>query len=131
MKLSRPQFVISALFVALIYALSAKLGLTLAIVAQQVTVVWPPTGIALSAVVLFGYRMWPAIAVGAFIANITTSAHLVTSLGIAAGNTLEAIVGAYLLNRLIQFQPSLGRFRDIFGFISLGEIGRASCRERV
>ncbi len=113
---------LAALIVTGVYVVCAKLGLTLAIVAQQVTVVWPPTGIALAAVVLFGYRIWPAIAVGAFIANITTSTPAITSLGIATGNTLEAIAAAYLLKRFVRFQPSLARFRDIFGLISAGAI---------
>jgi PAS domain S-box-containing protein len=110
------------LVTAVLYIASAKWGLTLAFVAEQVSVVWPPTGIALCAVLLFGYRIWPAIAVGAFIANVTTHAPVVTSLCIAAGNTLEAVVGGYLLNRIVGFRPSLERLRDIFGLIFCGAI---------
>jgi PAS domain S-box-containing protein len=69
-----------------------------------------------------GYRIWPAIAVGAFVANLTTPTPALTSLGIAAGNTLEALLGAYLLNRLVGIQPSLKRFRDLFGLIFFGAI---------
>src|SRR5262245_7353006 len=108
------------LLTAAVYVAAAKLGLTLAFVAEQVTVVWPPTGIALSAVLVFGYRIWPGIALGAFIANFTTNAPATTSLGIATGNTLEALVGAYLLNRYVRFQPALERFRDLFGLIFFG-----------
>jgi two-component system CheB/CheR fusion protein len=110
------------LMTAAAYIASAKLGLTLAFVAQQVTVVWPPTGIALAAVLLLGYRIWPFIAFGAFIANITTHTPVITSLGIATGNTLEALAGAILLRRIIGIDPSLHRFRDIFGIVVFGGI---------
>lgn len=111
-----------ALLVAAAYVVTARMGLSLAFVAEQVTVVWPPTGIALSAVLLLGFRIWPAIFVGAFIANILTNAPPLTSLGIATGNTLEAVGGAFLLNRFVGFRPSLERFRDVFGLIFFGAV---------
>jgi PAS domain S-box-containing protein len=120
MKPTPAKYVGIALITAAVYVAGAKMGLTLAFVAEQVTVVWPPTGIALCAVLLFGYRIWPAIALGAFLANITTNAPAIASLGIAAGNTLEALLGAYLLNRFVRFRPSLERFRDVFGLIVFG-----------
>jgi two-component system CheB/CheR fusion protein len=116
------RYVLLQLATAVVYVVAAKMGLKLAFVAEQITVVWPATGIALSAVLLLGYGIWPAIAIGAFIANITTNAPAITSLGIAAGNTLEALVGAYLLNRFVGFRPSLERFRDFFGLIFFGAI---------
>src|SRR5436189_3899959 len=79
---------------------AAKAGLQFAFANQSVTSIWPPTGLALAAVLIWGYRMWPAIAVGAFFANITTAGPLPAVLGIATGNTLEALAGAYLLGRL-------------------------------
>lgn len=119
MKKDRLQYVIVVLITVTVYVTAAKMGLTLAFVAEQITVVWPPTGIALCAVLLIGYRIWPAIALGA-IANITTNTPATASLGIATGNTLEALVGAYLLNRFVGIQPALHRFRDIFGLIFFG-----------
>lgn len=116
---ARIQYLGLGLLTTAVYIASAKLGLTLAFVAEQVTVVWPPTGIALCAALILGYRVWPAIWIGAFIANITTNAPAITSIGIATGNTLEAVVGALLLNKLVSFRPSLHRFRDIFGLILL------------
>ena len=108
------------LLTAAVYIVTARMGLSLAFVADQVTVVWPPTGIALCAVLLFGYRIWPFITIGAFVANILTSTPLLTSLGIATGNTLEALAGAWLLKSIVGFQPSLERFRDVFGLIFFG-----------
>src|SRR6185436_11011499 len=69
-----------------------------------------------------GFRIWPFIFFGAFIANITTNTPLLTSIGIASGNTLEALTAAWLLQRFVGFDRSLHRFRDIFGLIFCGAI---------
>jgi signal transduction histidine kinase/integral membrane sensor domain MASE1 len=99
-----------------IYYLSAKLGLLLAVVNPSATAMWPPTGIALAALLLLGYRVWPAIFIGAFLANITTAGSVATSIGIALGNTLEGISGAYLLNRFANGRNAFNRPLDIFKF---------------
>src|SRR5438093_1488755 len=88
---------------AAVYLVAAKLGLKLAIVNDYATAVWPPTGIALSALLLWGYRLWPGVLIGAFLANVTTGAAVtlpatLASAGIATGNTLEALLGAYLVS---------------------------------
>ena len=80
-----------------VYFAAGKLGLRLAFEHASATAVWPPTGIALAAMLLFGYRMWPAIFVGAFLVNATTAGSVWTSLGIAAGNTLEGLLGVWLV----------------------------------
>src|SRR5215472_10397842 len=98
---------------------AARLGLTMAFVAEQVTAVWPPTGIALAALLLFGYRLWPGIALGAFLANATAHEPRATAAGIALGNTLEALLGAWLLRRLVQFDPALGRVKDVLSLVVL------------
>jgi PAS domain S-box-containing protein len=85
--------------VALAYFVLAKLGLRLASVNPSATPIWPPTGIALAAVLLGGPRMWPAIFAAAFAANATTAGTLTTSACIALGNTLEAVVGSLLIER--------------------------------
>ncbi len=100
------------------YLGAAKLGLSMAFEAEQVTAVWPPTGIALAAILLFGRRMWPGIALGAFIANVTTNETIPTAAGIAIGNTLEALVGATLLRR-VGFRESLERVQDVTAFVIL------------
>jgi serine phosphatase RsbU (regulator of sigma subunit)/integral membrane sensor domain MASE1/anti-sigma regulatory factor (Ser/Thr protein kinase) len=91
---------------------AAKLGLDLAFSAKSVTAVWPPTGIALAALVLWGYRLWPGVALGALLANSWTGVPFYTVLGITVGNTLEALVGTYLLRRA-GFRPSIDRVRDV------------------
>lgn len=98
---------------------AAKLGLSMAFVAEQVTVVWPPTGVALAALLLFGYRLWPGISIGAFLANLSANAPIGTAAGIAVGNTLEALLGAWLLRRVVRFDTALERARDVFGLVFL------------
>jgi signal transduction histidine kinase len=104
---------------ATIYFVAARLGLMMDAVAGFATLVWPPTGIALAALLLGGYRLWPGILIGAFVANLSTGAPLLAALGIGVGNTLEAVVGTYLLRRIPGFRPSLDRLRDVLGLIVL------------
>ena len=75
---------------AIIYVIAGKIGLNLASLHASASPVWPPAGIALAAILLLGYRAWPAIFVGAFLVNLTTAGDIVTSVAIATGNTLEA-----------------------------------------
>ena len=83
--------------VALAYFVLAKLGLQLASVHPSASPIWAPTGFALAVVLLGGPRLWPAVFIGAFAANATTAGTLETSLLIALGNTLEAVVGGLLI----------------------------------
>lgn len=105
-----------AIFLGLIaaYFLAGKLGLMMAFVNPSATPVWPPTGIALAALLLLGYRVWPAVFVGAFLVNVTTAGSVATSIGIAAGNSLEALLGAYLVNRFANGRKLFDKPHDIF-----------------
>jgi signal transduction histidine kinase len=106
--------------VAVAYFLAAKLGLTLATVGVTVTLVWPPSGVAVAAMLLLGPRVWPGVAIGAFLANVTTDAPLAVALFTAVGNPLEAVVATLLLRRTVDFQPSLERVRDVIALTLLG-----------
>ena len=107
---------------AAIYFVAGKLGLRLASVNTSATAVWAPTGIALAAFLILGYRVWPAVLVSAFLVNLTTAGSLVTSISIGAGNTLEGIVGAYLVNRFANGRNALQRAPDVFKFAALTAI---------
>ena len=96
------------------YFVAGKLGLRLAFVHPSSTAVWAPAGIALAAFLIFGYRVWPAIALGAFLVNLTTAGSLATSLAIAVGNTLEGLLGAYLVERFAHGARACGRAQDVF-----------------
>jgi PAS domain S-box-containing protein len=97
------------------YFALARGGLALASINPSASPVWPPTGLALAAVLLCGYRVWPAIFAGAFAANATTAVSAEIALPIALGNTLEALVSGALLRRwsggLATFETPLGVVR--------------------
>jgi integral membrane sensor domain MASE1 len=115
---SRRATLLACVAVGLAYFGAAKLGLELAFATPNVTAIWPPAGIALAALVLGGPRLWPGVALGAFLANVTTDVPLYTTLGITLGNTLEALAGSWLLRRA-GFRPSLPRLADAFMLVTL------------
>src|SRR5881628_1588239 len=101
---------------AIIYFIVGKLGLMLASLHASASPVWPSAGIALAATLLFGYRVWPAIFVGAFLVNVTTAGNVATSFAIAAGNTLEVLVGAWLVNQFASGKNFCDRPQGVFKF---------------
>ncbi len=102
-----------------IYFGAARLGLSLDAVGGVAAAVWPPTGIALAALLLGGYRLWPGVAVGAFLVNVFAGVPALAACGMAAGNTLEALVASALLVRVVRFHPSLDRLQDVVGLVGL------------
>src|SRR3984893_9250903 len=101
---------------AAVYFAAGKLGLKLAFVNASATAVWPCTGIALAAFLILGYRVWPTILAGAFLVNWTTAGSVATSLGISVGNTLEGVVGCYLVTRFAAGRKAFERAQDVFKF---------------
>jgi PAS domain S-box-containing protein len=100
----------------LVYFIAGKFGLMLASLHASASPVWPPAGIALAALLVLGYRAWPAIFVGAFLVNVTTAGNVATSLAVASGNTLEALVGAWLVNRFAGGTTVFDRPQGVFKF---------------
>lgn len=98
------------------YALAAKLSLRLASVHPSASPFWPPTGIAIATLLILGQRFWPAIFVGAFLVNLTTAGTALTSLGIALGNTLEALLASYLVVRFAKGRHAFENSWDILRF---------------
>jgi PAS domain S-box-containing protein len=113
------RYAASVATLALLYLAAGRFGLSLAAMHANVSLVWPPTGLSLAALLLFGYRPWPGITIGAFLVNALTDVPLGTAAGIAVGNTLEALSGVYLLRRFVGFRNSLERLRDVLGFVGL------------
>ena len=99
------------------YIIAARFGLSFDPVARFATLVWPPTGIAIAALVIFGSRLWPGIFIGAIVANMLTGAPWAVAIGIAIGNTLEAVAGVYVLRRVPGFTRSLETFGTVLGLI--------------
>jgi signal transduction histidine kinase/CheY-like chemotaxis protein/HPt (histidine-containing phosphotransfer) domain-containing protein len=106
--------------VCVIYIAAGKLGLSLAFVHKSATALWPPSGIALAAMLVFGPRIAPAIFAGALVVNVTTDGNALTSLVIAGGNTLEALAGSWLVNRFAGGPRAFLRVRNVFTFAALG-----------
>jgi len=104
---------------ALVYFAAARLGLRLAYLNPSTTPVWPATGIALAALLVVGYRASPAIWLGAFLANVATTGSLVSSAGIAVGNTGEALAGAWFVNRFAGGRHAMERSTHLFRFAVL------------
>jgi PAS domain S-box-containing protein len=114
---SRWRYLAAVALTAAVYFVAGKFGLSLASVHTNVSPVWPPTGLALAAVLLFGIRIWPGIFLGALLVNLTTPIPITAAAVIALGNTFEAVVGSRLL-RAFGFRNSLDRARDVFKFVS-------------
>ncbi|HLZ49875.1 MAG TPA: MASE1 domain-containing protein [Candidatus Acidoferrum sp.] len=117
----RRDFLIG-LVLCIVYIVAGKLSLGLASVNPSATPVWPPTGIAIAALLALGTRFWPAIFVGAFVVNLTTAGSALTSLGIALGNTLEALLAAHLVTRFANGRHAFERTRDILKFSLYGAV---------
>ena len=119
-RVTSRAYLLRVLVLAGTYFALAKAGLHVASVGHSVTLVWPPTGLALAALLLGSRRLWPGVALGAFLANATTAGvSPLTAAVIAAGNTLEAVVGATLVQR-VSFRPQLDEARDVLRFAFFG-----------
>jgi PAS domain S-box-containing protein len=106
-----------SLIVAIVYFAGAELGLSVASVHENVTPVWPPTGIAIASLLIFGRRVWPGVFLGALGANLLTHLPIGSAIGIATGNTLEAVVAYSLLQRSKQWRNSFDSVGEILAFV--------------
>ncbi|MFJ3927400.1 MASE1 domain-containing protein [Streptomyces sp. NPDC090022] len=109
------------LAVAAVYYGAAQVGLLLQLVRDQVTPLWPPTGVALAGLLLLGMRVWPGIALGAFFVNVVLGPSLISVLAITAGNTLAPVCAALML-RGAGFRNELDRLRDVLALVFLGAL---------
>lgn len=103
-----------------LYFLGGLVGKETSFLSGSVALVWPPAGIALAAILLFGYRFWPGVALGAVLFSLMNGTPFgFFTLGTAIGNTMGAIVCAYLLKKFIAFDNAMERTRDVTGYIGL------------
>lgn len=113
--------------VAILYTITGKLGFSLAIAPGNVTTVWPPSGIALAAIMLGGYGLWPGIWFGSLAVNLWFFAEMgplafrpfAAALGIATGSTLQAILGAFLIQHFTRTRNPFDDPRNVFKFTSI------------
>lgn len=103
------------------YCVAGKLGqATTSVRSNNLGPVWPAYGIALASVLRCGYRIWPALFLGSFVVAFSSPEPAITALGQAAGTTLAAVTGTFLLRRIAGFDNSLSRLRDAFALVLLG-----------
>jgi len=114
-----PQQLLVTTLLALAYWASAQLGLLFTTEGTYASLIWPPAGISLAALLVFGYRTWPGVFAGALLAELSLGLPFAVAALIAAGNTLEALAGSYLLRRIRGFDPALIRLRDLLALIVL------------
>ncbi len=112
----RPGALLAAVVLAVVYFVAAKLSLKLAFLNASASPVWPPAGVAVAALILFGYRLWPGIFVGAFLANVFTAGNILSSIAIAAGNTLESLTAVWLIRQTANGTGAFDRAYDVFRF---------------
>jgi PAS domain S-box-containing protein len=104
------------------YVVGGAFGLSLAFVHVSATAVWPPTGIAIASLLLFGLRFWPAVFAGAFIVNVEPSG-IAASIGIGVGNTAEAAAAAALVQRYAGGVRAFTRAADLFKYVLIAAVG--------
>lgn len=102
------------------YIASGWFGLEFASYQEHATLIWPPTGICLAALIIGGRRLWIGVWLGAFTLSLMNGSPVSVCLGIAAGNTLMPLVGALLLERVFDFRPTLERVRDVVALVLAG-----------
>ncbi|HZV76629.1 MAG TPA: MASE1 domain-containing protein [Candidatus Babeliales bacterium] len=115
--------VVGSLLLATAYVSGAMVGFSTALSIKQVTAIWPPTGIAVAAMLLWGVRLWPGVWLGAFISNTLTGEPTWTAAAIAAGNTLGPLATVALLRRAFDFDNGLERVGDVLALIASGAAG--------
>ena len=109
------------------YFIAGRLGqATTNIRSSNLGPVWPAYGVAVAAILLFGYRIWPAVASAAFLVAFLSPESYLTALGQSAGSTIAALAGCFLLRRVANFDNAISRLRDALALVLLGGLASAA-----
>jgi integral membrane sensor domain MASE1 len=122
MKIPAWRWLLTVVVVATIYFVTGQMGLLVSYKEVNVTLVWPPAGIALGAMLLYGYSVWPGIAVGQLAILITLHSPVEMMLSVPLGNALAAIVGTWLLSQPFVFNKRMDRVYDVLTLIGVGAV---------
>ena len=109
-------------FLALVYFSAAEIGLSLASVHTNVTPVWPPAGIAIASLLIFGRKLWPGIFAGALAANLMTNIPIASAFSIAIGNTVLPLLAYWLLLRVVRWRESLDSVSEVLVFVACAAV---------
>jgi signal transduction histidine kinase len=112
----RPPLYVCFVLLASVYVITGKFGLSVAFYHASASAVWPPAGLALAALLLWGIELWPAVFIGAFLVNFSASGSLAANFAIAAGNTLETVLGAWLIRQYADGPYVFRSAQSIFKF---------------
>ena len=122
-RFAKAEYLLGIFLLAGAYFVTGRFGLSLAFEPEQVTLIWPPAGIAVAALILFGRKMWPAIFIGAFAVNITQNEPFFVAFMIACGNTMAGLSAEYLIRRVVSdFHPTLYRMKGFVAFVLCGAL---------
>src|SRR5205823_4828940 len=123
-KFSSGEYIPKLLVAAVAYFGAGRLGLAVPFTSSNVSAIWPAAGVALAVILLWGYRIAPGIALGAFAVNFVTGIPWISAVGIATGTTLSAVFGGYLF-RHFSHKDNLhpARLRDILVLILVALLG--------
>ena len=116
------QYPIQIVILASLYVAGGWLGLSVAVHSEHVTLIWPPTGLSIAALILYGWRLWPGVLLGCLTLNTLTEISFPVGLAIAIGNTLEALVGSSVMVHYFFFRPTLARVRDVVVLLVVGGV---------
>jgi signal transduction histidine kinase len=124
------KYAIQIVVLALLYVATGWIGLSLDQYSEHESLIWPPSGLALAALILYGRRLWPGVLLGSITLNVIVggdhSAGLAvaipTGLAVAVGNMLEALVGSWLMVEYFGFRPTLARIRDVVVLLVVGGV---------
>ena len=119
------RWTLTFVLVLVAYVAAGEIGLAVPFTSGNVSPLWPPAGVALGAMLVFGYRIWPAVACGALIVNYFSPIPPIAAAGITVGNTVGPLCGTWLLRRRPAFYPSLTRLQDVLALSLLGTLGAA------
>jgi signal transduction histidine kinase len=116
------SWLLKVLALAVVYHLAARVGLSLAYVQINTSPVWPPTGIALAALLLFGVEIWPGVALAVLLGSLLTGAPWPVAVGLTIGNTLETLAGVILLRRVVRLHNAIDRVQDVVGLAAVSMV---------
>jgi|SRR5579859_4366232 len=110
------RYILRVAFAAALYFLAGRVGLWVPFTSGNVSPVWPASGVAITAILLWGFEIWPGVALGAFLVNFFSPIPMIAALGLAAGNAAGGLLGAYLIRRA-EVRFSFSRLRDALGLV--------------
>lgn len=119
---SLPKYLGRLLLVALAYFVAGRLGLATPFTNGNISPVWPASGIAVASVLVYGYRIWPAVFLGAYLTNYLSPIPHLAAFGLGIGNTLEALTAVFLLRQVVGFRPDFSRLRDVLALLAFAAI---------